>query len=209
MTTVLGYGSLLNVASLQDTVPRLRRDAVQPVLVTGFRRLFNLVSLSRAHLDGGPLRPGQAVGVLNAVPDSAAREMGAVAFAVTDDELAQLNRREYCYYRVGPVEYLDFQSRRPAGSGLVYSVMSAADLRRKMPERYRRAIAPLGVDGLLSRDILPHDGYLGLCLQGAYSWGRAFGDHFLDTTWLADGQRRLRQWLAPAELESRLSSSPG
>ena len=74
-----------------------------------------------------------------------------------------------------------------------------------MPERYEREIEPLGLGGLLSSAIVPHDEYLTLCLRGAYSWGSGFGDHFLNHTWLADNRRCLREWLSPEDLEARLA----
>ena len=77
MPVVLGYGSLLNAESLQRTLPRKIREELQPVLVPGFRRLFNLIMLSQ--VDRKAAIGGQAIGALNAVADPT-EELGAVAF---------------------------------------------------------------------------------------------------------------------------------
>ena len=203
MTRIFGYGSLVNLRSARRTLPRLRRGDLEPVLVTGFRRIFNLVSLDRRgsvipeDSAGQRLRAGEAVGVLNAVPDPTAGEVGMVAFEVSDLELAALDCREACYRRVPGVTCRYFYTGETLGEGEVYTVLSAADLRERMPD-YRTRVEPLCADGLLSDLILPNDPYLQTCLTGALSWGLAFGDHFLDHTLTADGRRSLRSYLSPS-----------
>ena len=196
MTTVLGYGSLLNLHSARRTLPRLRRGDFTPVVVTGFRRRFNLVSRSRREAVKEALLAGEKVGALNAIPAPGGQEMGAVALVLTDLELQALDDREFCYRRVEGVRFRHFYTGVELGEGIVYSVLSAAHLRERMPGTYRDRIEPLGADGLLSDLILPDRQYLQTCLRGAISWGQPFADHFLDHTFLADGRRSLRPYLS-------------
>jgi hypothetical protein len=206
MPVVLGYGSLLNTESLQRTLPGKRREDLRPVLVPGFRRLFNLIMLSQVEREAD--LGGQAVGALNAVVDPA-EELGAVAFSLTEEEFGPLDRREYCYFKIKDIPIADFYTGESLDAGLLYSVYPAAELEERFPERYRGEIGPLGGDGITSSEILPGDAYLTLCLQGAYSWGEDFGVHFLDHSFLADGRIPLREYLDGVEVRDRLGEDIG
>jgi hypothetical protein len=48
----------------------------------------------------------------------------------------------------------------------------------------------------LDARLLPHPGYLALCLEGAKEVGDEFARDFLRTTYLADGATDLETWLA-------------
>ena len=203
---VLGYGSLLNVDSLRRTLPQKQTGDLRPVRVVGFRRLFNLIMLRMA-----PRFPGlkdQPVGALNIIADPD-EELGAVAFWLTAEEQVLLDRREYCYFKISGIPVFDFYTGESVGTSLLYSVYPGEDLARLMPEFYREKIGPLGVGGILSPDILPGDDYLTLCLQGAFSWGGGFGEHFIDHTYLADGQVSLRDYLGEDEVKGRLEMDVG
>lgn len=189
---LLGYGSLLNLRSLQRTLPRLQREDLRPVRVDGLARVFHLVSLSRQD-HAGPVRAGLRGAVLDVRPCPGA-QLGAVLFDVRDgEEMEALNRREFCYDRLEGVAWRDFHAGGDHGEASTYSVASAAELRERLPDLWQRRIEPLQADGLLSDRVRPVDDYLHLCLEGAFSWGRAFGHDFLRTTWLADG-RPLCAW---------------
>lgn len=191
-TPILGYGSLLNVESLKRTVPRLSRGDLAPVRVDGVARIFQLVSLSRSQAQA-PVRAGLRGAVLDARPWRGA-QMGAVCFDVRHGaERDALDRREFCYDRLQDVDWRGFYQPTHRGQGLVYTVSDAATLRERFPDLYHERILGLAVDGLISDRIRPVDDYLRSCIEGAFSWGRAFGHHFLANTWLADG-RALCTW---------------
>jgi|TARA_B100001964_G_scaffold240310_1_gene309789 hypothetical protein len=156
------------------------------VRVDGYARIFHLVSLNRGQARG-PIRSGLRGAVLDARPWAGA-QMGAVRFDVTGVEQEELDQREFCYDRHEGVAWRDFQQPARRGRALVYSVSSAATLQARFPQLYRERIFGFGVDGLLSDRIRPLDDYLRLCIEGAFSWGRAFGHHFLANTWLGDGR---------------------
>lgn len=197
---VLGYGSLLHVDSLQRTLPGILRDQLRPVRVCGYLRLFNLVM--RGLVDRKKTITAQKVAALNAVVQ-AREEMAGVAFAVDRAQLEAINRREFCYRQICGVEAFDFASGESVGEVLFYSVYSPRQLKEKLPKFYRDEVEVLGIDGLLHAGILPADDYLSLCLQGAYSWGEAFGTHFVEHTYLADGRTRLGQYINCDEVERR------
>ena len=208
MPWVLGYGSLLHPDSLRRTLPQVKIDGIRPVYVAGARRLFNLVSPGWARLAGAV--HGKRVAALNAYP-AAGAQMNAVAFYIKKEEIGPLDRREFCYYKIPNVPFVDWEkqsaaSPSPQDNGLYYSVMDAATLKKRFPQRYREEYEPLGVDGLLGSDVLPQEEYLSVCLQGARVWGEAFLTFFLRHTLLADGRTTLAEYVKDGDLERHLEA---
>lgn len=197
---VLGYGSLMHEASLHRTVSDVRRSDMRPVTVRGFRRVFNLAR--RHQLEAGSTA-GQAVAVLN-VQEDASSGLAGIAFPVPRAELARLDRRELLYRRAEGVVTHDFYSRETSQPVVLYVGLTADELESALPDVYRE-VALKGFRGLLHDDLLPDDTYLTLCLQGAFSWGEAFGADFLQTTYLADGHTTLEAYLGMEEVERRLN----
>jgi hypothetical protein len=197
---VLGYGSLLHIDSLQRTLPGIVRDQLRLVRVCGYLRLFNLVM--RGLVDRKIPITAQKVAALNAIIHVRG-EMAGVAFAVDSAQLEAINRREFCYRQIRGVQAYDFISGEPVVKVVFYSVYSSGELKLKLPDFYRDEIEPLALEGLQHAGILPADDYLSLCLQGAYSWGEAFGAHFVDHTYLADGRTPLGQYIDCDEVERR------
>ena len=105
MAWVLGYGSLLHPDSLRRTLPQVSPAQIRPVQVAGARRIFNLVSPGWARLAGGI--QGEKVAALNAVPAKDCR-MNAVAFWLGEEEVEPLDRREFCYYKVLDVPFVEW-----------------------------------------------------------------------------------------------------
>lgn len=198
---VLGYGSLLHIDSLQRTLPAVSSEQLRPVYVRGYRRIFNLIM--RGLIDRSLAIGGQEIAALNAVVETDGH-MGGVAFVLGDSQLEALNAREFCYRQISGVQAYDFATDEPVGEVVFYSVYSAGELKAKLPNFYRDMVKSFGIDGLQHAEILPADNYLSLCLQGAYSWGDAFGDHFVEHTYLADGQKPLVHYLDRREIKRRL-----
>jgi len=200
---VLGYGSLMHIGSLQRTLPRVERAELRPVRIVGYRRLFNLVM--RSLIDKNRKIEGQELAALNVVA-GVGKEVGGVAFTIRDSDLEALNRREFCYRQIRGVRAFDFfTAKKEIKDVLIYSVYSDQELRLNQPEFYRNEIEPLGLQGVQNEKILPASNYLSLCLQGAYSWGNAFGEHFVDHTFLADNRTRLSEYLSGKEIRRRLA----
>lgn len=198
---ILGYGSLLNVQSLQQTLPRLQREDLLPVRVEGMARIFHLVSMRRSPASGR-VRAGLRAAVLDARPH-AGRSMNAVLFALqAGTEGTELDRREFCYDRL-PAAWRGFYQPGRKGMAATYSVVEAAVLRQRFPRLYAERIEGLQVDGLTSHLVRPVDDYLRTCIDGAFSWGQAFGHEFLAQTWLADG-RPLCCWPPAVEVTREL-----
>lgn len=182
---VIGYGTLLYRASLGQTIGQAvagQREML-PVLVRGFRRLFNLRPdhYVASHLWG---RPGIENGAMNVEPADG-QSLNGLAFQVTPEELAELDRRERYYDRLAAETY-DFETGAPLGPGQIYSARLDARWIERDPER----LLPLWRDVAWAR-------------AGAYAIGRSFGETFDRTTYLADGETlvvdRYREHLSPGE----------
>lgn len=98
---VVGYGSLLSIASLEKT---LGRSYTRPLLtceLEGWRRRWNVAMPNRSFVfhDGGRWVTPEKIVYLNVEPDAGAR-LNGVLFVVTSEELAQFDRREWIYDRV-------------------------------------------------------------------------------------------------------------
>ena len=182
---VIGYGTLLYRASLERTVGRAEGGVREllPVLVHGFRRLFNM---RPDHYAASDLwgRPGVENGAMNVEP-AAGVSLNAVAFRVEPEELERLDERESAYDRL-LVEACDFETGVPLGRGHIYS--SKPDPR--WIECDPGKLLPLWRDVVWAR-------------AGAYAIGRRFGEAFDNTTYLADGETlvadRYRDHLSPGK----------
>jgi cation transport regulator ChaC len=204
-TAILGYGSLVNVASLCRTLPGYEQGDLVPVRVDGWQRVFRLISLGRGK-PRMPLGSGQRVAVLDVVPRCGA-QLNAVRFEVPAAQLPVLDRRESSYDRIDRVPWRGFFDGTHRGEASIYRSSPAAVLRARAPDRFDEQIAPLAAEGLVSERILPVDDYLALCISGAYAWGRAFGDAFVHSTILGDG-RGLLTYGPAARLAEVARASP-
>lgn len=183
---VVGYGTLLYRASLGDTIGRNAADhqEMTPVLVKGFRRLFNL---RPDHYEASNLwgRPGIENAAMNVEP-AADLCLNGLAFRVAPEALGKLDERERYYERI-EVEANDFETGAPLGPAHIYSARMDAHWLERDP----RKLLPLWRDVVWAR-------------KGAYAIGRRFGETFDRTTFLADGAtlvvERYRDHLSRAEL---------
>lgn len=167
--TVIGYGTLLSRSSLARTIgdPGRGPHEMIPVLVRGFRRLFNM---RPDHYEASDLwgRPGVENGAMNVEP-AAGELFNGLAFRVTPAQLEKLDQRESSYERL-EVETCAFDTGEPIGLGHLYSSIPNAPWIERDPHR----LLPLWRDLVWAR-------------TGAYRTGRRFGETFDRTTYLADG----------------------
>ena len=201
MYWIIGYGSLMHPDSLKRTVPDIAMGQTKPVRVVGYRRLFNLASVRAWKKD---CTGQQAAAVLNAEADLGS-EFGGVAFPVGESGLSALDQREYIYRRKTGVECQDLNSGEVLSQCILYTALSGEELRSQKASFYEKRVHPLGLESLVSKEILPIDQYLSLCLQGAYWWGGKFGDHFVRNTFLGDSETSLSAFLTEGDIELRLS----
>ena len=169
-TLLIGYDTLMCRASAGRTLGRpegLEREML-PVLVHGFRRLFNM---RPDHYEASEIWgwPGIENGAMNVEPAPGERFNG-LALRVTARELQLMDRRENAYERI-EVEARAFDSGEPMGIGHVYSSRPDARWIERDPAR----LLPLWRDVVWARD-------------AAYGIGRRFGETFDRTTYLADGK---------------------
>lgn len=180
---LIGYGTLLFPPSVEHTIGRAPQHArvALPVVVHGFRRLFNL---RPDHYEASTVwnRPGVENAGMN-VERATDASFNGLAFTVTSEELDRLDRREYAYDRV-TVDAHDFESGELVGPGHVYSSPPDASRIERDPDR----LLPLWRDVVWAR-------------AGAYEVGHRFGEAFDRTTYLADGRTlvadRYRGLLSP------------
>jgi cation transport regulator ChaC len=136
-TWVFGYGSLVAVESLADTIGRrLAREERHAAHLSGYGRRWNYGSL---HLrgdwthDGVDVRGGLVVSLgLTPAPDE---RCNGVVVRVTDAELTLLDRRERDYQRTDVTEHIALDTPEAAVGGRVVTYVP----RPSAIERYEAA----------------------------------------------------------------------
>jgi cation transport regulator ChaC len=165
-TLIFGYGSLLNLESLQATVP----DAfnLRPSYIKGFKRDFCLWATdgfvaTNPELSGMPFC---AVDIHH-VPEP--DEVNGVVFEVHQDQLPALLEREEGYTLIATEAY-DFTTHEPLGTCFVFAANKHnGDFAFESPAQMR---------------------YLNTCLTGAKEHGEKFYQQFIRTTYV--GHQLLR-----------------
>jgi hypothetical protein len=166
---LIGYGTLLNVASLGHTIggPAAESKSFTPVVIRDFRRLFNLRPdhyRPSFHLSPLPIEAG----AMN-VERCPGASLNAVAFLVTEEELSALDHRER-YYSRQEVPVYRFPDRTYLDQGAIYASSPDARWIEHDPER----LLPRWYDIVAAR-------------AGCYALSPEFGRMFDETTYLADG----------------------
>ena len=170
---LVGYGTLLHRGSLGHSIGRESAEEKRalPVLIRGYRRLFNLrpthyatsFKLTREPIENGAMNVEPAPG----------ESFNGIAFDATPDELEALDRRER-YYRREAAPVFHFDSGEPLGEGHFYVSEPDASWIVRDPAK----LMPLWRDIVWAR-------------TGAYRLGEAFGRCYDETTYLADGRTRV------------------
>ena len=169
-TFLVGYGTLLNQGSLGNSIGQDEAESkrIVPAVVHGYRRLFNIrpthyVSSHKLSADG------IENAAMNVEPAEDASFNG-LAFSVTPEELAALDKRERYYVRkTAPL--LEFGSGKELGEGHFYIGEDDSPFLERHPD----LLMPLWRDIVWAR-------------AGAYGISEAFGRMFDETTFLADGR---------------------
>jgi hypothetical protein len=167
---LIGYGTLLNVTSLGRTLGlgAAHSKSFTPAVIRGYRRLFNLrpdhyepsLRFSSLPIEAGAMNLEPCPGAL----------VNAVAFLVTEEELAALDRRER-YYRREDVPVYRFPDQTYIDQGAIYISKPNARWIERNPKR-----------------LLPRWDDIVEARAGSYALGIEFGRMFDETTYLADGR---------------------
>jgi hypothetical protein len=166
---LVGYGTLLSRASVATTLgPEAETKPAIPVVVEGYRRLFNL---RPTHYEPSYRRTPEPleVGAMN-VQRAPGFRFNGLAFSVSLRDLEALDERERYYERIwAPAER--FPDGKALGEAFVYSAAPGSSWVEEDPAL-----------------IQPHWRDIVLARGGAYAVGRSFGELFDATTYLADGK---------------------
>jgi hypothetical protein len=189
---VVGYGTLLSRASLASSVGAGgQTKTFLPVVVEGFRRIFNLRPghyEPSYHLTHEPVE----LGAMN-VQRLEGHSFNGVAFSVSKGEMKVLDEREKYYQRI--------EVQVEAFPGFVGHSVEAAPSGRGAFVYSAGPESPWVIDD--PEMLRPHWRDLILAREGAYALGRAFGEMFDATTYLAGGRTLVvdeyRDFLPPME----------
>jgi hypothetical protein len=179
--SLVGYGTLLNPESARRTIPTTPEIGHPAVLAFGARRIFNYaIPDALFHRRGEPV-PAVERAALNVEWSGRTTDyFNGRLLAVPPADLPALREREVGYH-LDPVAYVPWDA--PAATPQLAYVL-------------RADTTPWQGRVVVDSAILPNPRYLTICRDGARLVDPAFEEALLTTTWLADGQRRLDQYLA-------------
>jgi hypothetical protein len=171
---LFGYGSLLNRESASRTFAGSVERFV-PAIAFGVVRLFNFEMPDAVRVRYGALDDPLARGLLNAQVTGFMSDIAnGVLIEVDVNEIEPLREREVGY-DLRPVTCIEWE-RGAHGMPCLAYVLSCPDrLWKGRP--------------LTNPELRPHRQYFQQCLDGAASIAQAFLNFWMDTTFLADGEK--------------------
>ena len=166
MVKIVGYGSLINKASFERTIPWRKP---QQIWVRGYKRVFNLIPsrLQLYKLYDANHAKGE-IAVLNAVPDKDS-EFNALLFEINEGELDIIKLRLKSYH-AEETDVFDFKTNKKISKVLIFVGNEKCS-----------------GEEILNNDILPIPKYVELCKKGAKTVGKNFYKEWLNTTYRGDG----------------------
>jgi hypothetical protein len=171
--SLIGYGSLMNSVSAQRTLPNCVRT---PVVVYGVRRVFDYLMPETVKLRYPSVSDPREATVLNIrVTGSPCDQVTAMLTVVPEIAIDALRSREPDYDLVA-VAYSPYQQSEIQPQ-IAYTLVCPPSSTR------------------IDTTLLPHSGYLELCLRGARETGPHFENQFRLSTYLGDGTTTLDEWL--------------
>eukprot|EP00466_Bigelowiella_natans_P001420 jgi/Bigna1/77677/fgenesh1_pg.49_\ len=209
---IIGYGSLLSKKSAEMTMPSLRHFC--PVLVPGYRRCFNLVSITQIKHGYSNFKTKEMAAVVAQPIDkrndgTVSSPMLASYFEIPKHELDGYYRREARYaFEVAKVlpwnndscKLKDGLCKDEAIICVEYKKGDhdeyVKDMFKGDQKKYHEAIGQYYDGKLWRNDIFPVEKYLQLCIRGAREIaGEAGVKNFLETSYLACGEVSLKEYL--------------
>ena len=194
MTTIFGYGSLMDIQSCQRTLPNA--CSFRQGMLPDYCRKYNLVSISGIRSGKANLNTKE-MAALSIGPAAGKCVLGCL-FEIPSSELASYLHREHRYRAVQlPVVNLNDNNRI-----LAWTVVEQtdADYAAKIANEelsWEVVVGQYYTGSLWGRlDIFPLRNYMVNCVLAAeLLGGTEFVQNMLDVTWLADGERTLRAYL--------------
>lgn len=176
--TVIGYGSLVNIASIALTLSEQSLATCQPVIAFGARRLFNYdmpLDLDRYAPPVHPLaRAALNVHLTGKVDDV----VNGIAIKLASADISAMRGREVGYDLV-PIACLQWYKleKPPFPAHILCCFDEFREGKRHTNDK-----------------IEPHRQYYSLCRKGASEFGEEFLRLWLATTYLADAVTPVAQW---------------
>lgn len=159
---IFGYGSLINTASLHNTVPDA--NIIGPAYIKGYRRAFTMWD-AEGFTHSNPDLHGMPYCALNIAPSYANDRVNGILFAVSAAYYTDLIHREHDYSLV-PTNAYDFATDELIGKCLVFmSSKNTGSFDSNNPAQQR---------------------YLDICLDGAREYGSKFYDEFQTNTYVGN-----------------------
>jgi len=178
---VIAYGSLLNRDSARRTLPKVA--SLSPVWGIGGTRIFNYC-MGEEYFQS-PLhfqKAGLHRTVLTVKTDFSPQSVfNGLRLWVSAKDFPAFRRRERNYNLV-EIPFIPWEKK-------VYEGDTALVLDSQSAMGYGAEVG--------NPKLLPVSEYLEICLQGAFATSKAFGEAFLNTTWLANERTRLRDYINP------------
>lgn len=178
-----GLGSLINCHSARRTLSQVSIPA-KPIKVLGFKRVYDYV-IAENYLSNKQKPISCPYAALNAYP-SEKDWFNAVLLRVTLADIAAFREREVGYDLL-PAQFVPYEERNVVPRRCF--VLS----RPRVPSLFR----------LMGKGISPGAAYHNICREGSAQISRAFLRDFYRTTFLADRETRLEDFLGDVELKPK------
>ncbi|MEM8861469.1 MAG: gamma-glutamylcyclotransferase [Chloroflexota bacterium] len=188
---IVGYGSLLLEESARKSVPNLTGFRI--VRVPNYIRIFNKVGVvfhTRRQIEPADVRRASCASRLRE-----GAEIICSTFKCPAEEWPELFEREH-RFRWIEVEFIEVDGS--IGKGQMCTEWTDEGYRAtriKDDQDYFERVGQHYQGKLWRDDILPFPEYLQLCLRAAGSHGEELVDHFLRSSYLADGETTLEHYL--------------
>lgn len=175
---LVGYGSLVNAGSASVTIDERRANRATPVAAHGVRRIFNY-EMDSDHSRYVPADAPDARALLNAERgEMGVDALNGVLLEVLIEEVQALRERE-TDYDLAPV-VCEPWDRDSGKAGLAWVLICSPD-----SESGSRRV---------NNRLTPNPDYYRVCREGAASFGDAFLEAWLDSTFLGDKVTSARAW---------------
>jgi hypothetical protein len=178
--TVIGYGSLVNSASVALTLSEQSLATCQPVIAFGARRLFNYNMPLDLDRYAPPIHPLARAALNVRLTGNVDDVVNGIAMKLSPADISKMREREVEYDLVPVVCHRWNELEKPP---FLAHILCCFDEFRDGKRHTNDKIEP-------------HRQYYSLCRKGASEFGEEFLRLWLATTYLADAVTPVAQWEA-------------